>query len=221
MAFRYRRRAYVPRRAYRRRFLIRRRRMPFRRRYHKRSKGNFTFELRNTTIVRASSNEPELQPLHIAPSEFAEFNTLSGNFEAYRLHSVIVRVIPTGNVSTSSSPVPNYILLPWHKSSGIVSSTAKFADYLSIDKAKMYQGNREAKRRFVPAIEYPAVTAGSTSLSGLRFRPRIELQDSLSPSVEHYVGYLVIDKSLIPNVDYQWYLDIRVKCTLFNQSRIG
>lgn len=223
---RYRRRTRLPfkarRRVTRRAYLPTRRRRLFRRRAGGTSGNNIivarrTFEAAPETFV----------PVIIKLQDFAEFVNFSALYEAYKILSVKVKVIPKANTSfigTSSadgSPTriidtdqEQYVSAPWHRAMN--PDIATVHQILSLDKSRLYHGNSTSRRSFVPAFMTSTVIKvdDKTDVENakLNWRPRIEFTSANSTEIPHYCGVYKFGVGCTYQITYT------VKCLFINQK---
>lgn len=228
MAFRrriVRRRAPVTRRRgifrYRRRPFTRRR-LALRRVRARKASQRFTLHARYSythTVSPTAGASVQFKP---KPEDFAEFQNLRDNFEAYRFSSFQIQIRPLFNVASASETAPLFVIAPWHK---FLKNAADFSVVQSIDSAKIYNGTSTAVRTFVPSTLGSQQHVGddgviTDSYSKINWRPRIEI-DSTSTSIPHYCCLVVWDKSTNPNptiTNRQYEITLRAKITLYNQK---
>lgn len=88
------------------------------------------------------------------PNDFHEFQELIKQFERCKFYKVVIRVIPQQNISNNStSRVPQYCILPWHRP---VEAPKSFNDVISVDRAKIRRQTQGVKMSFVPNCMYEA-----------------------------------------------------------------
>ncbi|WBG01487.1 coat protein [Army ant associated cyclovirus 9] len=219
------------RRMIRRRRYVRRTRLPFKRRYRfprryrrhfkRRRTSNYTMEARHTQNVIMESTQGQV--VIVAPTLY-EFNELVGfadKFEAYRFQRVTVKITPTANTSDATDQVTHYVTAPWHRKIETPANVTTNA-LLSVDRAREYQGNSTSRRTYVPAVS--TVTAyGSgddfkTSLSVIKFRPRIENVDSNALNLPHYCALIAFDQTANAESAITYQITTTVRCTFYNQK---
>lgn len=219
MAFR---RRFVRSRAPRRRYLGFRKRRQTKtrsRKYHRRrTSGNLTLLCRKTVLQEVTG--PNAFTVQISPKlkEIDEASPFIAQFEAFRIHSVTVRVRPHFNFAEAESPVSPYYIAPWHKP--VTNINAEIIR--SIDKCRTYNGTSVAKRSFVPAVLSSIADAdkpGSTKFAKTNWRPRIEIVGEAA-DVAHYCGviYFSGSKGASPARKLYYELETTCKVTFYNQK---
>uniref|UniRef100_A0AAU7E1R8 Capsid protein n=1 Tax=Miniopterus bat circovirus TaxID=3141887 RepID=A0AAU7E1R8_9CIRC len=198
----FRRRTVRPRRYLRRKVGIVKRRRVVRKRLRKRRPlGNLTCLIRKTIIQNVLSDAPLNLTIKPTLNDFFEANALKPNFEAFRIHSVSVRVVPHFNISTGGNDCPPYATAPFK--TDIDLGGMNLDRVLTLDKAKLHNGWAGSARTFVPAVLSDISYAGNggtvaTTNTKVNWRPRLEINCS-SDHVPHYCGLLVFDKALNPS----------------------
>ncbi|UPW41813.1 capsid protein [Peromfec virus RodF5_43] len=203
----------------------------YRSRYVRRKKksGNFTLEVRQTTLLQQATPAIVIAPTF---NEFQELKDLAPNFEAYRIWSVKVKITPNMNVAmigdtvTTSTPSAlfdakqfHYISAPWHRP--VDKTTIDANSLLSIDRSREYMGCAQSNRTFVPAVLTSALVNEVVTVSKLNWRPRIEISDSDSINIAHYCGlywFQALDRANDNEVRASYNLVLTMKVTLYNQK---
>ncbi|WCI99964.1 MAG: capsid protein [chimpanzee associated cyclovirus 2] len=162
--------------------------------------GNLTCLVRHTSIQNVQSDNSLTVIIKPALDDFFEGRSLKTNFEAFRIHSVSVRVVPHFNISTGGNDCPPYVTAPYK--TDIDPGTLNIDRILTIDKAKLNHGWRGTARAFVPAVLSDISYAGdggtlATTNTKINWRPRMEINCS-SDKVPHYCGIIHFDKALNP-----------------------
>mgnify|MGYP007062377265 FL=1 len=213
------RRRIVRRRAplRRKRRIVRRRKIRLRRRPRT---GNLTISARDTTVHAIHPSDGKTLPIQVTLSSFEETAPFFPYFEAYRIHSVSVKVTPLFNVTSSTYPIPRYYSAPWHRTAPLSLSTGTI---LSLDKAKSHAGTSGSFRRFVPAVLSSTNVVGNpnTMLGKQSWRPKIALEAN-AQSIPHYCGvyHWSIDqiKPAEPAAYRQYEIEIVAKITFYTQK---
>ncbi|UUG66206.1 capsid protein [Calfel virus LSF31_cyc880] len=142
----YRRRGIVRRRRFRGRRRIFRRRRPLRRR----GKGTFYCKFTKSTTLEVPITSTSDWSASFVPSDFLEYTNLAAAFESIQFLKAKVRVLPCQNISNNStSVVPSYCMLPWHRDSP-PGSALTFNQFVSSDHAKIYRMTERGKQMYVP-----------------------------------------------------------------------
>ncbi|AXH74139.1 MAG: putative capsid protein [Circoviridae sp.] len=184
---RYRRVRRAARRPLRRAGPYRRRRRGFFRR-PRMGRGVFRVKLTRFVSVTQDVAKTTQMGLDLRPVDFNEFSKLASNFEAFRFSRCRVRVLPQQNVSNNStSLMPAYCLVPWHRP---LPADSSFNDFMSIDRAKIYRGNQVGRMSFVPStIVSVGTSAGGTLTMETKWKPRMEIiNEGTAYTVIFYTG---------------------------------
>lgn len=199
-----------------------RRRLALRRARARKASQRFTLHARYSythTVSPTSGASVQFKP---KVEDFAEFQNLRDNFEAYRFTSFQIQVRPLFNVASANETAPLFVIAPWHK---IIKNAADFSVTQSIDSAKIYNGTSTAIRTFVPSTLGSQQHVGddgvvTDSYSKINWRPRVEI-DSSSTTIPHYCCLVVWDKSTNPNpsvTNRQYEITLRAKIIMYNQK---
>uniref|UniRef100_A0AAU7E291 Capsid protein n=1 Tax=Rousettus bat circovirus TaxID=3141902 RepID=A0AAU7E291_9CIRC len=218
MAFR---RRFVRSRAPRRRYLGFRKRAKTSRRsrkYQRRRTGNFTILCRKTTTHLVTGTAATTVQISPKLKEINEASPFIAQFEAYRIHSVTVRVRPHFNFAEAESPVSPYYIAPWHKPVTNINAEV----IRSIDKCRTYNGTSVAKRSFVPCVISAISDADKPDkpkYGKTNWRPRIEIVGEAA-DVAHYCGVIYFSGSsqATPQRKLQYELETTCKVTFYNQK---
>lgn len=199
------------------------RRRVFKVRRRRRTRGSkFTCIIRRTFTQVLQHDTALTYQIKPTLSDFNEALPFRDNFEAYRVHSVTIRVIPHFNNTTVSTTVPPYYSAPYHQEIDIPSLTPE--RLLSIDRCKVHNGTASSIRSFVPAvlsdITYPVASgATNTSIAKINWRPRLEI-GCKSDKIPLYCGVYYFDKDVNPTATkFNRVYDFIVTCriTFYNQ----
>lgn len=172
----------------------------------------------NVTLSDTTNTNVTISP---AFSDFPELETFATTFEAYRFHYCKVKVTPYGNTSSWDGQVPPYVSASYKKPFDNEKLNAD--KLLSLDNSRQYHGNSTSMRTFVPAIHIQGAAGTDLFTSGvIKWRPRIEIQDTSSGNIPHYCGIYSFPPSVkdpagdAANMTY-WF---RIECmvTLYNQK---
>lgn len=220
MAFR---RRYVRARAPRRRYLgFRKRAKTSRRsrRYQRRRNNGTSFTVLCRKTVLHTVEGTGAYTVQISPKlkEIDEATPFIAQFEAFRIHSVTVRVRPHFNFAEAESPVSPYYIAPWHKPVTNINAEV----IRSIDKCRTYSGTHVAKRSFVPAVLSSIADPdkpGTPKFAKTNWRPRIEIVGEAA-DVAHYCGviYFSGSKGASPQRKLYYELETTCKVTFYNQK---
>uniref|UniRef100_A0AAU7E3G8 Capsid protein n=1 Tax=Hipposideros bat circovirus TaxID=3141880 RepID=A0AAU7E3G8_9CIRC len=223
----FRRRTVRPRRFYRRKVGIVKRRRVVRKRLRKRKSnlGNLTCLIRSTSVQNVQNDNQLTLVIKPSLSDFFEANVLKQNFEAFRIHSVSVRVVPHFNISTGGNDCPPYISCPYK--TDIDSGALNIDRLLSVDKAKLHHGWRGTTRSFVPAVLSDISYSGdggtvATANTKINWKPRMEINCS-SDKVPHYCGIILFDKGLnpaTPKFNRVYQIIVTAKITFYGQRSL-
>lgn len=218
MAFRRRfRRARAPvaRRARYRRATFRRRRF----RKPRRRSGNLTFDCVLSTNIEIDKDH-KLFNVGCMLDDFNEAKRLWDNFEAYRIWSLKVKIIPLFNVANPETPVPIVVSAPFHRPAPDLDANG----ILSLDRSRTHRGTSKIQRSFVPTVLSAVRTNSNPDNNNLvktSWRPRIELSGGSSTKVRHYGGLIYFDAQF-GKVPYakprQYECQIIAKVTMYTQK---
>lgn len=206
---------------------VRRRRVVRKRVYRRRNNlGNLSFLIRTTSVQNVISDQPLTLVIKPCLDDFFEARDLKNNFEAFRIHSVAVRIVPHFNISTGGNDCPPYISCPYK--TDIDKAAANIDRLLTVDKARLHHGWRGTSRTFVPAVLSDISYSGdggtiATANTKVNWRPRLEINCS-SDKIPHYCGIIHFDKGLNPgtpkfNRIYQ--VIITAKVTFYGQRTLN
>lgn len=219
MAFRqrYRRtRRPVARRARYRRATIRRRR--FRKRRSR--SGNLTFDCVLSTNIEITESH-KLFNVGCMLADFPEAKRLWDNFEAYRIWSLKVKIVPLFNVANPETPCPIVVSAPFHRPAPDLDANG----ILSLDRSKTHRGTARFQRSFVPAVltgvRTNTVPPNENNFVKTAWRPRLELSGGDATKVRHYGGLIYFDAQF-GTAPYkkgrQYECQIIAKVTMYSQK---
>lgn len=176
---RIRRQPWRRKRFYRRRYPLRRRRL------RRSTTGTHKFKFTKIEYLAVDFRKSSAANFFFTGTEWPEFQNIYNNFEYYKFNRARVRVIPRQSVSNnSSSLVPSYALLPWHRTPPALTD---FQTYCSVDKAKIYRMTERSQMSFVPNTLTPAT---STTPEVIQWKPKC-IVPSAGALPTHYCGMIV------------------------------
>lgn len=220
MAFRRRTVRRAPaRRRFRRvaRRVIRRR---YRRRRRVRRTGNITVSATSLAIIAVPGKGGMYYDVAPSLANFEELEPFTKLYEAYRIVSISVKVIPLFNVTTDAAPIPRYYSAPWHRPGPTnLNSNA----IVTLDGCKSYNGYQSSFRRYVPAVMRSIGYVGHDNNYGeIAWRPRIEL-NSNSQTLPHYCGLYVFsaDQAGPGTGSRQYEIETKAKVVFYNQKNFA
>ncbi|UME38931.1 putative capsid protein [Italian wall lizard associated cyclovirus 1] len=204
----------------RRRRLRRRRRPLIRRRVRKFGKGNLFCKFTQVKSYEIPVNTTSDVSISFVPTEFPEYVSLANNFEYIQFLKVRVRVLPMQSVSNySTSAVPAYAMLPWHRPQP-PGSTITFNQFCSVDKAKIYRQTQVGRQTYIPNTLIYAVRDNQAVTDAeahqIIWKPKIEraIDSSKLPTI--YAGLLAFQTYTQAPVGattkFNVVLDAYVKC---------
>lgn len=199
--------------------------------------GNFSCQLRRTFTISVPNVGGYTVVVAPTLADFPESTTLSPNFEAYRMKSVRVKVIPQQNVGAHGATLDSknavlgyqdstmypYYSAPYH--TNVTPSAVTSSNILSIDKSRQYSGFAQSTRIFKPAVMSILAAdnkGGSYSYTKTNWSPRIELNQQGGTSdptlLNHYCAlYLFVGPpSSGPTVNYD--ITYTANVTFYNQK---
>lgn len=192
-----------------------------RKHFRRRRTGNYTMEARQTQNVILESSQGQVIVIRPTLYQFNELVGFADKFEAYRFRSVTVKITPTANTSDATDQVTHYVTAPWHRPIAELSNVTTNA-LLSVDKAREFHGCSTSRRKYVPAIEmltaYGSADKPTTSLSVLKYRPRIECVNRDAYNIPHYCALIAFDQAANAESVITYQITITVKCTFYNQK---
>lgn len=186
--------------------------------------GDMILNIRRIQTLPVKLSENTIYGLTMVADNFKEFTDLKRSFEAYRIISYGLRVIPLHNVSNdSTSKIATYCIVPWKKE--VPTTAVNYNDYLSIDKCRVYRGTQTAYRRLVPAVRLPARNVDASKLNTFgvtQWKPRIEI-DGESTKIKHYMGVIAWQKDETAPESATAYYNVveTVKIKFYNQTTLG
>lgn len=209
----------------RRRFRRRGRIFKRKRRVLRRNRGTLFCKFTKVATLPVPLNAASDWSLSFVPSDFSEYTALAPNFEYIQFLKVRVRVVPEQNVSNNStSRLPTYAMLPWHRPPP-PGSAITYTQFISSDRAKIFRGSQVGHQSYVPnTLVYSEPTAGGPSGEAhqMIWKPKIARASDNTKLPRIFSGIMAFqgDATISDgnNAYFNIFTDVWVKCV--NQNTL-